>query len=310
MNSSNDADIDFVHVAADHALGDGFSVRRAIPNTTRRMIGPFIFLDQMGPHHFEPMQALDVRPHPHIGLATVTYLLQGEMLHRDSLGNVQTIVAGDVNWMTAGRGIVHSERVSDAVRARGQTLFGLQCWVALPKSKEDMAPAFSHYAVHSLPSLERDGMRAKVIAGRFLGLTSPVTTASPLVYVDIALAPGARFHMDPEYDELALYCVEGELKYHEQTMCGPGTLLALAAHAPIDIVAGANGARVFLLGGEPFEEPRHISWNFVSSSIESIERAKQDWLAQRFEKVAGETEFIPLPDIPGRPGTLSNRRLK
>jgi redox-sensitive bicupin YhaK (pirin superfamily) len=256
----------------------------------------------MGPHVFHAGEGIDVRPHPHIGLATVTYLLDGQIRHRDSLGTVQDIKPGEVNWMTAGKGIVHSERTGPDVRAAGSNLFGLQCWVALPKAKEECDPAFSHTGSQELPILDGDGATARIIAGSYFGKTSPVPVQSPLFYVDLALQPGARLTLPAEYPEQALYVVAGTLDLGRDGRFEQGQLLVLKPGATVTLAATADaGARVMLLGGEPMDGPRYLTWNFVSSSADRIEQAKEDWKAQRFPHVPGETEFIPLPDLPGRP---------
>ncbi|WP_296947835.1 pirin family protein [uncultured Massilia sp.] len=289
-------------VPRTHDLGDGFEVRRALPHKERRMVGPFVFLDQMGPHVFQPGQGIDVRPHPHIGLSTVTYLLSGEISHRDSLGTFQDIKPGEVNWMTAGKGIVHSERTGPQVRAAGSMLSGLQCWVALPQSKEEKDPGFSHTGADALPVIEGDGATARLIAGEYFGKRSPVPVESPMFYVDLQLAPGARLTMPAEYPEQALYIVDGTLDLGRDGRFGPNQLVVLKPGASVTLGALQDaGARVMLLGGEPMDGPRYLTWNFVSSSADRIEQAKEDWRAQRFPQVPGETEFIPLPDLPGRP---------
>jgi redox-sensitive bicupin YhaK (pirin superfamily) len=266
------------------------------------MVGPFVFLDQMGPHVFHAGEGIDVRPHPHIGLATVTYLLDGQIRHRDSLGTVQDIKPGEVNWMTAGKGIVHSERTGPDVRAAGSNLFGLQCWVALPQAKEECDPAFAHIGSNELPILDGDGATARIIAGSYFGKRSPVDVQSPLFYVDLALQPGARLTMPAEYPEQALYVVDGTLDLGRDGRFERGQLLVLKPGATVTLAATEHaGARVMLLGGEPMDGPRYLTWNFVSSSADRIEQAKEDWQAQRFPHVPGETEFIPLPDLPGRP---------
>jgi hypothetical protein len=294
--------LDTVIIPRTHDLGGGFEVRRALPHKDRRMVGPFVFLDQMGPHVFHAGEGIDVRPHPHIGLATVTYLLDGQIRHRDSLGTVQDIKPGEVNWMTAGKGIVHSERTGPDVRAAGSNLFGLQCWVALPKAKEECDPAFSHTGSQALPILDGDGATARIIAGSYFGKTSPVPVQSPLFYVDLALQPGARLTLPAEYPEQALYVVAGTLDLGRDGRFEQGQLLVLKPGAVVTLAATAEaGARVMLLGGEPMDGPRYLTWNFVSSSADRIEQAKEDWQAQRFPHVPGETEFIPLPDLPGRP---------
>jgi redox-sensitive bicupin YhaK (pirin superfamily) len=277
-------------------LGDGFEVRRALPAAGRRMVGPFVFLDQMGPTLLKPGIGLDVRPHPHIGLATVTWLLEGEILHRDSLGSVQSIRPGEVNWMTAGRGIVHSERSDDNQRSSPSSLYGLQCWVALPQSAEECAPDFTHLKADALPVAEGEGSQLIMVAGAFLGLQAPLPTRSPLFYAQLGLAAGARQLIPAEYEEQAIYIVSGDLDLGKDGAFGAGQLLVIKPHQPLTIKAGAMGATVMLLGGEPLDGPRHLVWNFVSSREERIEQAKRDWIAQRFDPVPGETDFIPLPD--------------
>jgi redox-sensitive bicupin YhaK (pirin superfamily) len=302
MNEIFDTALEVVVVPRTHDLGDQFKVRRALPNRDRRMVGPFVFLDQMGPHVFSAGQGLDVRPHPHIGLATVTYLLDGEIMHRDSLGTVQSIRPGEVNWMTAGKGIVHSERTAPEQRPSGSGLFGLQCWVALPRECEETEPSFSHTTADQLPLVEGEGATARVIAGRFFGQTSPAPASSPLFYVDLQLQPGARLTMPAEYAEQALYIVNGSLDLGRDGSFEAGQLLVLKPGASVTLGGGAGaGARVMLLGGEPMDGPRYLTWNFVSSSTDRIEQAKADWTAQVFPKIPGETEFIPLPDLPGKP---------
>ena len=298
----DDSMLETLVVPRTHDLGDGFEVRRALPHRDRRMVGPFVFLDQMGPHVFQPGRGIDVRPHPHIGLATVTYLLSGEISHRDSLGTVQDIKPGEVNWMTAGSGIVHSERTGPGLRASGSVLSGLQCWVALPKALEEKDPAFSHTGADALPVVEGEGVTARIIAGAYFGKRSPVPVESPLFYVDLVLAAGARFGLPAEYPEQALYVVEGELDLGRDGRFAAGQLLVIKPGASLTVsAANGAGARVMLLGGEPMDGPRYLTWNFVSSSEDRIEQAKEDWRARRFADVPGETEFIPLPDLPGRP---------
>jgi redox-sensitive bicupin YhaK (pirin superfamily) len=283
-------------------LGDNFEVRRALPTVERRMVGPFVFLDQMGPHLFSAGSGIDVRPHPHIGLATVTYLMTGEILHRDSLGTVQAIRPGEVNWMTAGRGIVHSERTAPEVRRNESTLFGLQCWVALPRSQEEMAPDFLHVEAAALPVEQGEGAHATVIAGSFFGRRSPIPTLSDLFYADVKLAPGARIAVPAEYPEQAAYVVEGALDLGSDGVFEAGRLLILKPGRQVVLAAAGNKpARVMLLGGEPMDGPRYLAWNFVSSSTDRIEQAKEDWRNRNFPEVPGETEFIPLPDLPGKP---------
>ncbi|HEV2705844.1 MAG TPA: pirin family protein [Pyrinomonadaceae bacterium] len=285
-------------VTRERELVDGFRVRRALPSVKRRMVGPFIFLDQMGPELLRAGSGLDVAPHPHIGLATVTYLFDGELLHRDGLGTVQTIRPGEVNWMSAGRGIAHSERTPPELRGGASALFGIQSWVALLTRAEETEPTFAHHASSELPVLEDDGKRVRVIAGALYGVRSPVQTLSEMFYADVMLADGARLDVPVEHEERAFYVVEGtvELTGGEGSF-DAGQLVALKPGAAV--VLGATGgtrARLMLLGGEPLDGARHIWWNFVSSSRERIEQAKEDWKAGRFASVPGETEVIPLPD--------------
>ncbi len=277
-------------------LGDGFVVRRALPAAERRMVGPFIFFDQMGPTVLKAGVGLDVRPHPHIGLATVTWLFEGEILHRDSLGTVQPIRAGEVNWMTAGRGIVHSERSDQLQRDPESRLCGLQCWVALPREQEECDPDFTHLKADALPFIEGEGASATLIAGEFLGLRSSLPTRSPLYYVQLTLLPNARFVVPHEYDEQALYVVSGQVDLPGDGTHAAGRLLVSRRGMSIELRAGPRGATLMLLGGEPMEGPRHIAWNFVSSTEERIRQASARWLEQQFDPVPQETEFIPLPD--------------
>jgi len=272
----------------------GFSVRRVLPVAARRMVGPFIFYDHMGPAVMPVGEGVDVRPHPHISLATVTYLFEGEIVHRDSLGNFQPIRPGDVNWMLAGRGIVHSERSSPEERRRGVHLHGIQSWVALPKVHEEDAPSFEHHPAPSLPVLRRDGATLVVIAGTAYGARSPAPVVSPTLYVDARLESGARLAVDLSHPERAVHVVEGDVRCDGQPIA-PGVMAVLRPGARV-VVEAAGPARVMLVGGAPLDGPRHIFWNFVSSSKERIERAADDWRAGRFPKVPGdEKEFIPLP---------------
>jgi redox-sensitive bicupin YhaK (pirin superfamily) len=272
----------------------GFAVRRVLPSPERRSVGPFVFFDQMGPAELAPGQGIDVRPHPHIGLATVTYLFAGTIVHRDSLGTKQSIDPGAVNWMTAGRGIVHSERSDTELRKRRQHLYGIQIWVALPKEHEETDPGFAHYAAASLPVIEGEGTTVRVIAGSCFGKTSPVKTLSSLFYADASLQAGASFALGNDYEERAIYLLEGQLKIAGQSF-DPGRLLVFAAGD--EITVNANGAaRWLVFGGEPLDAPRHVWWNFVSSSRERIEKAKTDWKEGRFAPVPGDAEFIPLPE--------------
>ncbi|MBO9576834.1 MAG: pirin family protein [Sphingobium sp.] len=277
-------------------LGDGFTVRRALPSAHRRMVGPFIFFDQMGPALLGPGDGLDVRPHPHIGLATVTYLLEGRMMHRDSLGSVQEIRPGEVNWMTAGRGIVHSERSPDAARAHGGPLYGLQTWIALPTQHEETDPEFFHYESNDIPFAQADGVSITVVAGSSDGMTSPVRTFSDMLYADVVLEAGARYRLKAEHIERAAYVITGEVGVEGQTGTFASMELVVFKPGAEIVLRAVNGpARLMLVGGEPLPEARNIYWNFVSSSTDRIEQAKEDWRQDRFAHVPGETEFIPLP---------------
>jgi hypothetical protein len=272
----------------------GFFVRRALPSSQRRMVGPFIFFDHMGPAEFRAGQGIDVRPHPHIGLATVTYLFAGEIMHRDSLGSVAAIRPGAVNLMTAGRGIAHSERTAADHRVAGEPLHGLQCWVALPSTDEEGAPAFVHHDAAELPAETGEGKTVRVVAGRFLGMTSPVATGWETLMADATLAAGASLPLDADTEERALYIVSGEVEIAGDRF-EAGRLLVFRPGDRITVTAAAP-ARIAIVGGATMDGPRHIWWNFVSSRTERIEQAKADWKAGRFEAVPGETEFIPLPE--------------
>jgi redox-sensitive bicupin YhaK (pirin superfamily) len=272
-----------------------FEVRRALPSAQRRMVGPFVFLDEMGPAEFRAGSGIDVRPHPHIGLATVTYLFDGEITHRDSLGTFVAIRPGEVNWMTAGRGIVHSERTAPERRVNGDTLHGLQCWVALPADKEEINPSFFHRNADELPLVTDNGFTARVVAGQAFGARSPVVTASETVFVDVVLDAGTTIPLDPNYEERAVYIVSGEIEIAGDRFIGPKLLV----FRPGDRIAvrAVTAGHIAILGGAALEGPRHIWWNFVSSRKERIEQAKEDWKAARFDIVPGdESEFIPLPD--------------
>lgn len=276
-----------------HDLG-GFQVRRAVPSLQARSVGPFVFVDQMGPAVFEPGRGIDVRPHPHIGLATVTFLWTGTITHRDTLGYDQDITPGDVNWMTAGRGIAHSERTPLALREGQHPAHGMQTWVALPKASEEVAPEFHHHAAAALPQIERNGARLRLIAGRAWGEESPVRTFSEIINIAIDLAADAETTIEADHAERALYLLDGEaqldgvdLPSRHLAVLDPGARARLRAKTPL---------KAMLLGGEPLDGPRHLWWNFVSSSKERIEQAKQDWLHGRFGAIAGDDEFIPLPE--------------
>jgi len=270
------------------------TVRRVLPAMAARLIGPFIFFDHMGPAILAPGVGLDVRPHPHIGLATVTYLFEGAIMHRDSLGSEQKIVPGDVNWMTAGRGIVHSERTPNEDRGRGLAMHGIQTWVALPLAHEDDEPSFEHHAAATLPEIERHGVTLRVIAGTAFGQTAPTTTFSGTLYVAAHFAPGSSFALEPEHDERGAYLVEGDLAIDGEAL--EAGLMAVLTPGETVTLASTKGATVMLLGGEKIDGERFIEWNFVASSREKIERAKVLWTNQQMGKVPGETEWIPLPE--------------
>ncbi len=259
------------------------------------MVGPFIFFDHMGPAKFAPGAGIDVRPHPHINLATITYLFTGEIMHRDSLGSAQIIRPGDVNWMTAGRGIVHSERTPEAARAAGTSLNGIQAWVALPREHEEVPPSFQHCPSSTLPVLEANGARLCLIAGAAFGKSSPVVTHSSLFYVDAELSPGARVELPIEYEERAAYLVEGQVTVNGHEYQAP--CMVIFSKGERTELTAAQASRVMLLGGAAMDGPRHIWWNFVSSRKERIESAKRAWAEGQFPKVPGdEVEFIPLPE--------------
>lgn len=274
-------------------IGD-FTVNRVLPHAKRRAVGPFVFFDEMGPVAMAPGQGMDVRPHPHIGLATLTYLFEGAILHRDSLGTEQPIRPGDVNWMVAGRGIVHSERTGAAERAAGQRLHGLQTWVALPREEEERDPGFVHVPAGDLPEIAREGWRARVVAGRAFGETSPVPVLSETLYLDFELAPGAAVTPPAAAAERAIYPI-GEGFSLDGAPVAPGTLLVLREGAE-PVLSSAPGGRAVMVGGARLDAPRTIWWNFVSSRPERIERAKADWKAGAFVAVPGDDEFIPLPE--------------
>ncbi len=271
----------------------GFEVRRVLPAIQRQMIGPFIFWDQMGLARFTPGTGIDVRPHPHIGLATVTYLFSGEILHRDSLGTVATIRPGEMNLMSSGRGIVHSERTPPDARATGQELYGIQAWVALPRAQEDAPPAFDHFDSTRLPLVTGDGVALRVIVGEMEGRVSPVTLPMETIYAEARLAAGAQLPFDARHAERAIYLCDGDVEIDGERFASP-QLLVLRAGL-VATIRAVTPTRCMLLGGEPADGPRFIWWNFVASSRERIEQAKLDWRENRFAPVPGETEFIPLP---------------
>ncbi|WP_029356307.1 pirin family protein [Bosea sp. 117] len=271
-----------------------FRVRRALPHGKRQIVGPFIFFDQFGPMQFLAGQGIDVAPHPHIGLSTVTYLFDGRITHRDSGRHVQDIVPGAMNLMTAGRGIAHSERTPQTSRAAPHAVLGLQSWIALPRDREEIEPSFQHFDAASLPLVEGDGLRARVIAGRAFGLAAPVQTLHDWFYVEVGLAAGASAPLDPDYEDRAIYLVDGTIEIAGESFEGPRLLV----FRPGDriTVRAVTPARMMLLGGATMEGPRHIWWNFVSSSRERIEQAKEDWRQGRFAAVPDESEIIPLPE--------------
>ena len=272
----------------------GFVVRRVLPAASRQMVGPFIFFDHLGPTQFAPGYGIDVRPHPHIALATVTYLFSGSLQHRDSLGTVQEIRPGDVNWMSAGHGIAHSERTPQAARASGERVHGIQSWVALPDGHEDGEPTFEHYPASTLPTRAADGIELAVIAGEAFGLRSPVATLWPTLYVHAQFAHGATLEVPADHGERAVFVVQGELVVGE-TPLAEGELAVLEPETIVKLRA-LGDTRAMLLGGAHFPTRRFIWWNFVASSEERIERAKERWERQQFPSVPGETEFIPLPN--------------
>ena len=279
-----------------HDLG-GFKVHRTLPGKERTMVGPFIFFDQMGPARLGPGQGIDVRPHPHINLATVTFLFSGAIDHRDSLGTVQRIEPGAVNLMTAGRGIAHSERSPGDERAAGPHLDGIQTWLALPRAKEEMLPDFEHVAAGDLPELDADGIRLKLVMGDWEGLASPVTQHSPTIYAAIELAPGAALVVNHEADERALYLMEGDASVDGAVLLPQN--LALLAPGTLPLLTSIGGARLMLCGGAPMDGQRHVWWNFVSSSRDRINEAKRAWRAGEFILPPDDhDEFIPLPEVP------------
>ena len=286
--------IETVIVPRTSDLG-GFEVRRVLPSRMRQMVGPFIFFDHMGPVEFSAGNGIDVRPHPHINLATVTYLFDGEIIHRDSLGTMMPIRRGAVNWMTAGRGIVHSERTSPELKARGSRVFGLQTWVAMPAAHEETDPSFFHYEATELPVLEAEDKRVRLVVGQAWGLRSPVETFTDTIYADVMLEPGAMLPLETAHEERAVYVVSGEVTIGSDHFPS-GQLLVLRPGTIIVRNAEDEATRLVLVGGETMDGPRHIWWNFVSSRLDRIEQAKADWKVGRFGTVPGDAEeFIPLP---------------
>jgi hypothetical protein len=281
----------------------GFEVRRALPSPKRQMVGPFIFFDQMGPAEFITEGGIDVRPHPHIGLGTVTYLYQGEFEHRDSLGTHQMIHPGEVNWMIAGRGVTHSERTSAETRAKRHSLFGIQTWIALPEDREDMDPAFEHHGKGALPMLRDGGASARLILGEAYGVRSPVTLPSETYYLDVTLEPGASFPLPDNHEDRGLYITEGSVEVAGDTF-EAGRMMVFRPGDAISVRAGERGARLMALGGATMNQSRYIWWNFVSSSLDRIETAKEAWKAGDWENgpfrlpPGDEDEFIPItPDM-------------
>lgn len=276
-----------------HDLGGGFVVRRLLPQAQARTVGPFVFLDHMGPHRFAPGQGIDVRPHPHIGLSTLTWLFDGALMHRDSVGSVQAIRPGDVNWMTSGRGIVHSERTPEAERAAGHSIEGLQAWLALPDEALEIAPSFQHLPADAVPRFEAPGVSVQVVAGEAFGLKSPITAHVPTLFASAHFDAGASLVLDAAHEERAVFSLDEGLSIDGEAVAAR-RLCVLPAEGVVALSA-ASPLRLVMLGGSPVG-PRHVWWNFVAASRERIEQAKADWSAQRFGQVPGESEFIPLPD--------------
>jgi redox-sensitive bicupin YhaK (pirin superfamily) len=272
----------------------GLTVKRVLPGFPHKMVGPFIFFDHMGPASLPAGQGIDVRPHPHIGLATVTYLFEGAILHRDSLGSRQVIFPGDVNWMTAGRGIVHSERTPAEMRTEGQTLHGIQIWVALPKEHEAAEPSFEHHPIETLPVFSTDDATVRVVAGSLYGHTAPVKTFSPMFYASVRFEREGRLELPSEYEERAVYAVDEGIVVDGMPL--PENHMAVLKPGRTAIIEGKHRARAMLLGGQPIDGDRFIWWNFVASSRDAIAEAKARWREQRFGKVPEETEWIPLPE--------------
>ena len=278
-----------------HYLGDGFFVTRLLPDIARRSVGPFLFFDYFGPVAFAPGKGVDVRPHPHIGLATITYLFEGSQMHRDTLGSVQEILPGDVNWMTAGLGIAHSERTGPEARAAGHRLHGIQTWVGLPTADEETGPHFQHFKAAQLPEMERQDVKLRLMAGNAFGLSAPVRVFSPIFYADARFDTGGAFTFQDEHEERAIFITEGQIQINAETH-NAGKMLVLDKDEVISMFAEAP-ARAILFGGAPLDGPRHIWWNFVSSSRDRIERAKQEWKDGKFGLIPGDDqEFIPLPE--------------
>jgi redox-sensitive bicupin YhaK (pirin superfamily) len=287
--------IDVVVVPRSVDLSDGFSVRRALPHSTRRTVGPFVFFDHFGPAEFKAGEGLDVRPHPHIGLSTLTYLYDGEIIHRDTLGVKAAIRPGEVNWMTAGRGIVHSERTALERRGGGEPIHGLQFWLGMPSAAEESDPRFAHLGSDELPIVDSEGKHVRLIAGSLFGAHSPLATTSDTVFADVSLEAGATMPLDTDYEERGIYIVKGEIDIAGDVF-GAGRLLVFRPGDRITLKA-VTAARVAVIGGAPLDGKRFVWWNFVSSRKERIDQAREEWKQGRFGKVPGdEIEFIPAPE--------------
>ena len=288
--------VDQTIVPVTHDLG-GFKVHRVLPSRTRTMVGPFIFVDEFGPARLASGTGMDVRPHPHINLATVTYLFNGAIEHRDSIGSHQVIEPGAINLMTAGSGIVHSERSPEELRAGGPELYGMQTWLALPDGKEEVDPGFDHIAADGLPAIESGGARARVLMGELWGKRAATPCHSPTIYADIELNAGASIPIDAEADERAVMLVGGNAELDGQSLDEFALYVLRPGHAAT--LSSASGGRAMLMGGGAFATPRHVFWNFVSSSRERINQAKHDWVERKFPLIPGDSEeFIPLPEAP------------
>jgi redox-sensitive bicupin YhaK (pirin superfamily) len=277
-----------------HDLGGGMMVRRVLPALGQRSVGPFVFFDHFGPIEVRPENNFDVRPHPHIGLATVTYLFEGAMIHRDSMGYTQRIEPGAINWMTAGRGVVHSERRPENLREQAHTNHGLQLWAALPAKDEEVEPAFFHTPAQDIPTWEEGGLAVRMLIGQAFGLSSPVRTYAETLYMDVRGSPGTTLELAPAKEERGVYSVDRALVIGDARV-EPGTMAVLGSNASAKIAA-PNGARYVVIGGEPIDGYRHMWWNFVSSRKDRIEHAKTDYLARRMGVISGDTDWMPLPD--------------
>ena len=280
-------------IGREHDLGGGFVVRRLLPDARRRMVGPFVFMDHMGPHDFPAGQGIDVRPHPHIGLSTLTWLYDGALMHRDSVGSVQAIRPGDVNWMTAGRGIVHSERTPEAERALGHRIEGLQTWLAMPTEDAESDPGFQHVPAAEVPTVALGGVQVEIVAGEAFGRQSPVRACVATLYASASFRAGTSLALDDEHEERAVYPLEDGLSLDGQPLAA--RQLHVLLDREVARLEAEAAVRAMLLGGASVG-PRHVWWNFVAASRERIEQAKADWAAQRMGAVPGETEFIPLPE--------------